>query len=413
MYEVSCPSCHAVVNSPFVRAGAAVTCASCGHRYLIGQTHFKRVAAARADQGTPVQPDVAATTPTGTQPEQGGIQGLSEMMRVEAERERDSQFDDYDTIKPAADEPRKPIDVGPPSVPPPEDKKTKAQKAGRGGYLLAAAAALALAVLGGGMWVINWDLGTGAAAPTTPGPEVPPEPVYEGPMFQGLPLTGSMALEHYPWVQPNQPYVSKPQEDPAVFVADDELVSSDAGVIEYVGRVVSEHEGVIIAGELSVSLVNRQGSERARTTVPIALVSKGQSMQVRMPIPASLDPTALNPVWSITVDEALGSALLIKDVSMTAESMGSDSMALVELTNDTGQPLERAVLLITAWDDQGLPLRRWRVHWDMPIAPSDHVEFYARTAVTPSWRIDSWTVLAIAEPAPNLPTPAPPDAQAD
>lgn len=400
-----------------MRAGAAVTCASCGHRYLIGQTHIKRVPAApRADppgQAQPEsQPQVTGSTATDTQPQQGGIHGLSEMMRVEAQRERDSQFDDYETIKPDADEPRKPIDVGPPA-PSSQDAATETQKAGRGGYFLAAAAALALAVLGGGLWSINREVGPGTPAPPTPEQEAQSGPVYEGPVFHGLPLAGSMALDHHPWEQPNRPYKSKPQDDPAIYVADDELVRSDADVIEYVGRVVSERDGVVMAGELSVSLVNRQGMERARTTIPFALVSQDQSMRVRLPIPASLDPTALNPVWSITINEALESAVWIEDVSTEVESMGADTMARVLLVNDTDQPLARAVLLITAWDAQGLPLRRWRVRWEMPIAPADDVEFYARTAVTPSWQIDAWTVLAVGEPSPVQPAATPADVQAD
>ncbi len=334
------------------------------------------------------------------------------MMRVEAERERDSQFDDYDTIKPDADEPRKPIDLGE-EASAQSNKKTKAQKVGRGGYLLAAAAALALAVLGGGLWLGNWDLGSGVSSSPPPVEELPPEPVYEGPLYQGLPLAGSMALKHNPWEQPNQPYRSMPQDDPAIFVAEDGLAPSDAGVIEYVGKVVSERDDVVIDGELYVSLVNRQGMEKARTTAPLALVSQDQPMQVRLPIPASLDPTGLSPAWSITVKQALASPVYMQNVSVQIESMGSDTMARVFLENDTDKALEPVVLLITAWDAQGLPLRRWRVQWDMSIAPGDEVEFYARTAVTSSWQIDTWTVLAVAEVSPIQPVVTPPGEQAD
>jgi hypothetical protein len=404
MYELSCPSCHAVVNSPFVRVGAAVTCSPCGHRYLIGQAHIKHVsAAARRDPDSQAKP--------GAQSEQGGIQGLSEMMRVEAERDRDSQLDDYDTIKPAADDPRKPIDLDSPA-PSAQVKESKSQKAGRGGYLFAAAAALALAVLGGGVWLVDWDVNS-VTTPPPPEQEVAPEPVYDGPVFHGLPLLGSVALEHNPWVQPNKPYQSKPQDDPAVFVADDVLEPSDTGVIEFMGLVVSERDDVILDGELSISLIDRRGIEKAHATVPIALVSKDQSMKIRLPIPASLDPTAVHPAWSITVNESLKSVVLIEDVSMEAESVGSDTMAHIVLANETDQQLDTAELLVTAWDAQGLPLRRWRVHWEMPIAPGYAADFYARTAVTSSRQIDTWTVLAVGEYSPYHPAPTTASEQAD
>jgi hypothetical protein len=404
-----------VVNSPFVRAGAAVTCASCGHRYLIDKTHIKRVpAAARADPDPGAQPSAqrgdSGSTATGSRPEGGGIQSLSEMMRVEAQRERDSRFDDYETIAPAADAPRKPIDPVVPE-PPPKPKAAPPQKAFRNLYLAAAAAALVLAALGIGLLSMNWELGT--AVPNPPETEPGSEPGYEGPMYQGLPLAESVALGHSPWEQPNRPFQSQPQQNPEVYVADDGLKPSDAGPIEYVGRVVSEDPGVIVAGELSISLVNPQGMEKARTRVPFALVSPGQSMGVRLPIPANLDPTALNPVWSITVNEVLDPRVLIEDVSVEIESVGADTMARIVLGSGPDGPLQRAVLLVTAWDAQAQPLRRWRVRWQMPIAGGDYVEFYARTAVTPSWRIDAWTVQAVGEPSPVLPPPDPAGAQAD
>jgi hypothetical protein len=415
VYEVACPSCRVVVTTPFVRVGAAVTCASCGHRYLIGQTHFKQIPTAartpaegQTQPGTP--PDATDTTKAHAPAQQGAAQDLSEVMRIEAQRERDSQFDDYDTIKPAADEPRKPIDPGP-VAPTPSVKQTKAQKVGRSGYLLAAAAALALAVLGGGLWMLKWDLGSGSASSTLQ--DLPTEPVYQGPLFQGLPLAVSSALEHNPWTRPNQPYQSQPQDDPAVFVADGKLVPSQTGAIQYIGRVVSERDDVIVAGELTISLINRQGTEKARTTVPITMLSKDHPMPVRVLIPPTLDPSLLNPVWSISAIESLDPLVPIQDVSMQSKSMGSDTMALVYLGNDSDLRVDRVVFLITAWDAQALPLRRWQVQWDSPLSPGKDTEFYARTAVPPSWEIDAWTILAFAQPSPVQPAPSPAQEQAD
>lgn len=150
VYEVSCPSCQAVTPSPFVRVGAAVTCASCKHRYLIDQSHIKRVPSSVSAGETGPDPlaEPAKEPPPGGEAEPG-LSDLSEVMRREAERERSSQFDDYDTIKPSADPPPKPLDIVDPlkiSDPAP----TPRQRAARSGYLLAAIIAVVLAVLGGG-----------------------------------------------------------------------------------------------------------------------------------------------------------------------------------------------------------------------------------------------------------------------
>ncbi len=337
----------------------------------------------------------------------GGGQDLSEVMRIEAQRERDSKFDDYDTLAPAvAEVPGTSVQV--PAEPEPTPvSQAKAQKAGRGGYLLAAAGALALAVLGIGLWTMNSDLGAGGQRNTTPEPLPPPEPVYDGPMYQGLPLASSTALEYHPWVQTNEPYRSRPQDDPDTFASDNELVRTDADVIEYVGQVITEGDGMIVSGELTISLVNRQGTEKARTTLAIALTSKDYPMQVRLPIPANLDPTTLTPVWSITVNQSSDSLVPIDDLVMESVSTGSDAMARVLLTNNTGLHVDQTELLITAWDAQGLPLRYWHVHWPMPAVPGGDAEFYTRTNVNPSWQIDHWTIFAFARPADVQPVPTP------
>ena len=119
VYEVSCPSCHHVVSTPFVRIGAVCTCESCRHRYLIDATHFKRV------------PSPARQTPAGGdagsaagQSKTGGIRGLSEMRQREAERERDSRFNDYDTLSPAPNRPAAPAAAPQTPQPPPTPTHT-------------------------------------------------------------------------------------------------------------------------------------------------------------------------------------------------------------------------------------------------------------------------------------------------
>jgi hypothetical protein len=393
-----------VVNTPFVRIGAVVICASCQHRYLTDQTHIKRVpSSAKTGEGKPAEPDTASgeagTSPQAGEPQPGRVHGLSEMMRAEAERERDSQFDDYDTIAPEPDRPGTPAAAIPePAVPIPPMQPTpsRQQKAIRSGHLLAAAGALALAVLGIAIWSIDWQQGSGPATQEQLEPEPDPGPVYEGPFFQGLPLIESVLLGHSPWEQPNRPFVSAPQKDSEVYLADVGLLPAGAGVIEYVGRVVSERPGVIMAGELVISLVNPQGTEKARTTTPIALIKPDLSMAVHVPIPANLDPTALHPAWAINIQEVAESAVFLEDVSLETESMGADTMARIVLGNDTGAPVQRVTLVITAWGDEDRPLRRWRVDWQLPIEKSDYVEFFTRTGVNPSWNIRRWTVAAAA-----------------
>jgi len=385
VYEVSCPSCQAVTPSPFIRVGAAVTCAACKHRYLIDQGHIKRVPSSKPGRETLSDPlaDPTQVPPVGDN--EPGLSDLSEVMRREAERERSSKYDDYDTIKPSADPLAKPLHVVDP-LKISDPAATPRQRIARNGYLLAAILAVVLAVLGSGITYVTRN--ANYSQPVEP----VPKPVYQGPMFNGLPLAVSLVLGHHPWTQPNSPYLSQPQQDPEVYLQDDQLAPSDSGGIDYIGHVATEHTGVIVDAELTISLVNRQGIERARTTLPIAMVSPDQPMRVHLPIPANLDPTALTPAWSIEIVERLDPAIVIQGVSITPESKGADTMARLRIDNNTPAAINRSILVITAWDAQTEPLRRWKIQWDTPIESGERVEFYARTALAPSWRVERWSV---------------------
>lgn len=335
---------------------------------------------------------------------QGNIAGLSDlsgMMRQEAQKQRDSQFDDYETLGTIKEPPRKPLGILPGEAGPdnPPAKIDKPARTVRNGYLLVGASALALAVLGAGVWFTTSVVRNikAAAVPAQTEPVEPPEPVYEGPEYDGLPLAASQILTHHPWERPNRSYEPVPREDESVGVAGDKLTSSADGGIDYIGRVVTQRPGVIIDAELTVSLVNRQGLEKARTVTPIAMVSPDQPMLFRLPIPADLDPTALTALWSIKVNQSLDPAIPIEHISIEQEGHGADTMTRVTIENDKPKTIQRAVLVITAWDSQDELLRRWKVHWDMPIKPQGVIEFYTRTAVVPTWRIDRWSATASGE----------------
>jgi hypothetical protein len=407
VYEVSCPSCQALISSPFVRVGAAVTCASCKHRYLIDQSHIKHVPSSVAvgESGPGPLADQTQTPGAGGEVEPG-LTDLSEVMRREAERERSSQFDDYDTIRPSVDTAARPSDVVDPlriSDPAAAPAPTLRQRVVRNGYLFAAISAAALAVLGGGITYV-----TRSVSPDGQPGGGQPRPVYQGPTFNDMPLAASIALGHTPWTQPNTPYQSQPQQDPGVYIDGDRLDPTDAGEIDYVGQVVTENAGVIVDAELTLSLVDPQGIEKARTTIPVAMVSSDRPMRLRLPIPANLDPTKLNTAWSISVFEVLDPVVVIEGVSVAPLAQGSDTMALLRIDNNTPHALNRCVLVVTAWNAQEEPLKRWKVSWDSPIASGDRVEFYARTAVMPSWRISRWSVDSAGESqADTTPTAVP------
>lgn len=409
MYQVTCPSCHAVVSTPFVRVGAVLSCGSCHHRYLIDAGHIRQVAGPDGAGKRSDQPSGANA------PMQGGMHGLRELMRREAELERDSRFDDYETIAPEPDRPMAPAII-PSSVTPvpiapergvpdadprpasgaPGAEADKPAKSISMGFVIVLASAIVLACFGGGIWYYLQPRPP-AAMPVNPDEAEDAGPVYDGPIFQGLPLVESIALEHTAWEQPNTPFIPTAQQYDDVYLADQRLEPGDAGEIAFVCDVVSDRPSVILHGELTISLVNPQGIEKAITTVPLTLISPGHPMSLRIPIPANLDPTMMTPAWSITVDQWAESGELIDDCSVQTQSAGADTMARLLVGNDTDHEVHEVTMLVTALGDEDKVLRRWRVVWELPLKPKGYVELYTRTAVNPSWDIRKWTVSAAAE----------------
>ncbi len=409
MYQVTCPSCHAVVSTPFVRIGAVLSCRSCKQRCLIDAAHVKHVPsqAQQPARGTEAGPEASAPMP-------GGMHGLSDLMRREAQRERDSKFDDYDTIAPEPDAPASPAIIPSEVTPVPTSQMlpasgttrqteepepgpapTKQQKAVRMGYIMAVAAALVLACFGVGIWFYLQQKPQ-VVLPVQPVNPPDPLPVYEGPIFQGLPLLESHVLEHSPWAQPNQPFVSVAQQDEDVYLTVQKLEPGASGAIDLVCRVVSERPGVILDGEVTISLVNPQGIEKARTTTPFALVSPEHPMMLRIPIPANLDPTALTPTWSIQVKQWIETAEFMDNCSIKTHSAGADTMGEIVVVNDWDRQAQGIMVLVTAVSEDGVALRRWYVQWDLPLHIDDYIEVITRTAVNPLWDIREWNITAVA-----------------
>ncbi|MEO0475590.1 MAG: hypothetical protein AAF085_06420 [Planctomycetota bacterium] len=92
MYHLTCPSCQDVADSPFVRSGAVVRCAACGHKYRIKSAHFTRElhtgprtldetdTVLRSDS-VDIDPDEVSPVSIDEEGNVVGLSGLSELMR--------------------------------------------------------------------------------------------------------------------------------------------------------------------------------------------------------------------------------------------------------------------------------------------------------------------------------------------
>ena len=92
MYHLTCPSCHDVTESPFVRNGAVVRCKACENKYRIKSSHFEREVhtgprtldetdtVLRSDS-VDIDPDEVPPVSIDDDGNVVGLSGLSELMR--------------------------------------------------------------------------------------------------------------------------------------------------------------------------------------------------------------------------------------------------------------------------------------------------------------------------------------------
>jgi len=92
LYHLTCPSCHDVTDSPFVRSGAVVRCPACDNKYRIKSSHFEREVhtgprtvdetdtVLRSDS-VDIDPDEMPPVSIDDDGNVVGLSGLSELMR--------------------------------------------------------------------------------------------------------------------------------------------------------------------------------------------------------------------------------------------------------------------------------------------------------------------------------------------
>ena len=92
VYQLTCPTCQSMTESPFVRSGAVVRCESCRNKYRIKTAHVERVlttgprtldeteAVLRTDS-VDIDPDEASPVSIDDEGNVVGLSGLSELMR--------------------------------------------------------------------------------------------------------------------------------------------------------------------------------------------------------------------------------------------------------------------------------------------------------------------------------------------
>ncbi|MEX0652674.1 MAG: hypothetical protein WDZ31_02200 [Phycisphaeraceae bacterium] len=407
VYELKCPSCGQVVRSSFVRVGSVTDCTGCGHRYRIhaSQVARKAPAAAAGGAGQPLVPEAKElVTMAGARvhlDEAGnviGLSGLSDMMRQD-------EPGDGATTDSARSAGSAPLEDSPPALARPVTRRAAPPRRigePRSLYMIASAFCLGITVVGVSLWYASTQQPDDrAAGQTTPESD--------------LPVIMAIRLTHEPWDRPDVPFDrSDPRSAPdhAVRLTDTNLRFPANGQPVLTASVTSDRAEVIALARVHISLVDQEGVEVARTRTDAALIGRGHRHRLRLPLPGDLAGQWLGLESHVELlDRWPDGQFLDGALAVPLGSGGGRNLRLMA-ANTSDVPMRRMVFLVTALDEQDLPISRWRATWNQPVAPGRPVECQLITPMSPETRVSRWHVEVAGQPMPAPPAEAATDPDA-
>lgn len=371
MYELTCPSCHHVTPSSFVRLGAVIDCAKCNHRYEIGAAHVKRkvVKLAPLPAGA-TDPFKTSGGTSGDRPrldKEGnviGLSGLSEAMQREAGPQVDGK-------------------PGKPGQFPPEQRR-RGRHRKQAMLLLAGTLVMAVVFIGVAAWIGSNNDDADAAAAAAASTEIPAEL---------LPLEAKR-LEPAPWERLNRPPELRHLSNYIAYTKNEGIVAGTDGQQFVTAQVVGPTGPLIVEGTIDLSLVSQPYViERARTSVPVALVHRQLERQMLVPLPEELHETTLTARTLVEAGETIADPIIFERVDLHAYDAGGAQQGVqFATTNTASRAVEKPVFLVTAADAEGRPLAQWLARSEATLAPGERLGFEVSTPLADEVVVDHWRV---------------------
>ncbi|MFA9478548.1 hypothetical protein ACERK3_09595 [Phycisphaerales bacterium AB-hyl4] len=386
---MKCPSCGQVLRAAFVRAGAVTDCARCAHRYRIKDSQIARKVLATpgggeagGGQGTllPGAKELASMAGARLRVDDDGnvigLSGLSEMMRHEGvgtPRRRSAD----DAPPPPGRPARTPLPTA-----------TTRLTGPRSLYMIACTLCLGLVVVGVALWHAS---------------SVAPGRAGAGAGQADLPMIMAVRLSHEPWERPGEPYDRSQQAGRAadgVRLIDTNLGMPINGQPMLSASVVTSRPDVVSRARVHVSLIDQTGMEVARTRADVAMIARDQRYRLLLPVPTDLTQSWLDLRVSSRVevlDSVEDGRLMEGAVAMPMTNASVRGLRLLAANTETVS-MRRTLFLITAMDEGGYPIMRWRAMWNRPSAPDQPIECQIIIPTLPDTPVDRWDVQMVGQP---------------
>ena len=406
-YELTCPSCHAVTTSPFVRVGAVVICPRCQHKFRIADAQVKRRVAAA--NGSEASSQETASGPFTVEEEDGGtgeelvrraadgrvigLSGLSEMMQSEPSPATTRPMQAPPAGRSIITGETESVGVSGMSA-----RHQALRRNSRALYVMFAGLGLVMAGIGVTLW---WVMMSGQMHIELPPPgtpqnrsqsQAPPSP------YDALPLVSANPMRIKPWRPVGDSYSPGLQTADA-WLVDEARVFTGAAEELFTASVVSTSEEIVIDADLHVVLVAHD-KPLIRTTMPVALFGADRRQRIRIPLPSDPSEALLTLDAWVVVHHRMVGGVYCTDVVIEPLVEGFDTQVLLAATNPTRESMRQMTFVITASDARERPQARWRIDLDRDVPPNQRIELRAALAGVPD-AIAEWSVVAAGSTQPD------------
>jgi len=407
MYQLTCPYCKFKLDSPFVRAGAVITCHKCGQKYQIKNHHVRRnINIPALDEATPLQSVLpahammaamaaAAETERTDPPDARTASGTARSKSADPQTaEAVEESEDAVTMATGQRIPLSPrlreITTYKPR------QKSMLLSAGIIGGLATIGLVVLLVVIFSGGPATDGNGGSDDSAGATDGQTSGSSTSAS----KTLKLITPIELKETPWEPISARF--QPAAPPTdVRLQRGKVVSDGNGGYQFQATINNKDPNTISWATMQLELVNLDQRVFAQRKVFVGLIpgSRGSTSTKQASISTPLGEQQLQDLAQFKVTFELGPRLRdwmqidqSKLDTPVLKSQGGETVLKISGRNPTSKLYQQADFTITGTDGNGRVIGRWGARYDKVIKPASKFEFgvimpYDRVNQLTKWQV--------------------------
>lgn len=353
MYELTCPACRKVMETPFVRLGAVAVCRLCGQPFPVKSDSFRRAGANGAPAGA-----AAAGAPAGDASDSIAGDEVAELDREHDTDDATGDFTDEELTLPADALAGDGTDAAASAT----DRLEALARHRR----LIAWSMLGLAALMVVVGAMAMAISSGTAPEIT---TLDPE----------LPIVTPVRLEEGEWetVDPSVPFAGR---TPGLPIDVPSLRPVGEGMDTAIeAEVVARGAGAVETATITLVLLGEDQRVIAESKSELALLMPQRPQTLRVPVPRQLFGRAGDVEWDAEVGEVLTAAEPFRDQWVEPQHGRGGPTVKVTAYNPLERPIRRAIFVLRAYehDADDRLVGSWAMQWTRTVQARQRIEFAA------------------------------------